>query len=86
MKTVTQSSSKQTTRIQSNKTQVHFNSVGCPFISATCFGLYVGHHQARQYENHKKEDTIRIAGVPFFAVTIFITFYNFKTNLIKVFT
>ena len=79
MKTATHNSSKQTKRIQSNKTQVYFNSIGCTFISAICFGLYVGHLQACQYKNHKKEDTIRISGVPFLSQY----FYNVKTQNIS---
>jgi len=64
MTTVTNNSSKQTTHIQSKKTQVYFNSVSCTYMSATCFGLYLGHPQAHQYNNHTKEYTIRISGAP----------------------
>jgi len=39
-------SDKQTTPVQSNKTQV----LNCPHMRATCFGLYLGHPPAYQYK------------------------------------
>jgi len=51
---------KQTTFIQYNTTQVHFNSVDYPYMYAAHIGLYLGHPQACQYTNHTKEDTIKI--------------------------
>jgi hypothetical protein len=48
--------SEQTTLIQFNTTLVYFNTTGYLYISATCFGLYLGHPQACQYKNHTKED------------------------------
>jgi len=51
------STTKQTTLIQPNTTQVYFNLVTYTYMLATCFGLYLGHPQARQYKNHTKEDT-----------------------------
>jgi len=54
---------KQTTLIQSNTTQVYFNSVDYPYMYATCFELYLGHTQASQYKNHTKEDILKISCV-----------------------
>jgi hypothetical protein len=36
---------KQTTLIQSNTTQIYFNSLVFSYMCATCFGLYLGHSQ-----------------------------------------
>jgi hypothetical protein len=52
---------KQTALIQSNTTQVYFNSTGYSYMCATCFDLYVRQLQACQYKNHAKEDNIRIS-------------------------
>jgi hypothetical protein len=30
-----------------------------PYMYAACFGPFSGHHQACQYKNHLKEDTIK---------------------------
>ena len=30
-----------------------------PYMYATCFGLYLGHPQACQHQNHTKQDTIK---------------------------
>ena len=53
---------KRTARIQSNTTQVCFNSTGCPYMHAACCGLYLGSPQACQYKNHTKEDTKGLKG------------------------
>jgi len=45
---------EQTTLIQSNTTQAYFNSTGYLYMSATYFGLYVGHPQACQYKKPYK--------------------------------
>jgi hypothetical protein len=37
-----------TTLIQSNTTQVYFNSAGYLYMSATCFVMYLGHPQTFQ--------------------------------------
>jgi hypothetical protein len=55
-----QKHNKQTTFIQSNTTQVYFNSVDYPYMYAACFGLYLGHPQASQYNHRTKEDTIKL--------------------------
>ena len=44
----------QTTFIQSNTTHVYFNSINYPYMQVTCFGLYLGHPEACQYENRTK--------------------------------
>jgi len=54
----------QSTYIQSNTTQVYFNSVNYLYMSATCFSMYLGHPQSCKYKNSTKEDTIRISGAP----------------------
>jgi len=46
---------EQITLIQSNATQVCFNSAGCPYIFAACFGLYLGHPQVCQHKNYKRK-------------------------------
>jgi hypothetical protein len=46
--------------IQSNTTQVYFNSLCYLYMCATCFDLYLGHPQACQYNNLTNEDEIRI--------------------------
>jgi hypothetical protein len=51
--------SKQTKLIQPNTTQVYFNLTGYPYMCATCFSMYLDHHQACQYRNHTKEETLR---------------------------
>ena len=51
---------KQASLMQSNTTQTDFNSVGYPYMSATCFSMYLGHPQSHKYKNSTKEDTIRI--------------------------
>jgi hypothetical protein len=80
MAAVTHNSSKQTTLIRSNKTQVYFNSVGYRYMYAACFGLYLGQPQACQYKNLTKEDTIWISGVPFYSHSIILNhkIYNIK--------
>ena len=51
---------KYITLIQSNTTQVYFN-LNCNFyMSATYFGLYLGHLQACQHKNLTKEGKINI--------------------------
>jgi len=47
-------SGKQTTRIQSNTTQVNV------YMYGTFFSLYLGYHQAFQYKNHTMEDTVKM--------------------------
>jgi len=44
--------------MQSDTTEVNFNSNCYLYICATRFGLYLGHPQACQYKNLTKEDTI----------------------------
>jgi hypothetical protein len=51
---------RKTALIHSDTTQVYFNSVGCLYTCAACFGLYLDHHQVCQYKILTKEDTIRI--------------------------
>jgi len=53
---------KQTTFVQSNKTQVYFNQFNCPHMYATCFSVYLGRLQACQYKEHIWEDTMKIQG------------------------
>jgi len=55
-----QKHNKQTTFVQSNTTQVYFNSIDYPYMYAAFSGLYLGHPQASQYSNHMKEDTIKL--------------------------
>ena len=43
--------------IQSNTTHVCVNSDSCLYMSATCFGLYLGHIQVCQYKNGTKEES-----------------------------
>ena len=67
---------EQTTLLQSNTKQVYFNSVVHPLMYATCFGLHLDHPQKCQYKSIKKEDKIKVYGVPFLQS---LYFYNFKT-------
>jgi len=48
------------TTLQSNITQVYFNSISYSYMYAACFGLYLDHPPACQHKDHTKEDTIRI--------------------------
>ena len=60
----------QSTLVQSNITQVYFNSVCYIYMCATCFDMYLGHPQACQYENLKR--TIqRESKVPVFYIHYF---------------
>ena len=45
-----QNHNKQTTFIQSNTTQIYFNSVDNPYMYAACFGLYLGHPQTESIQ------------------------------------
>jgi hypothetical protein len=67
---------KQTALIHSDTPQVYFNSVGCLYTRATCFGLYLGHHQVCQYKTLTKEDTIRIDGAPFLQSIFIMSKHN----------
>jgi hypothetical protein len=55
---------KQTTFVQSNKTQVYFNQFNCPHMYATHFSLYLGYLQACQYKEYTWEDTMKIQLAP----------------------
>jgi len=44
--------------VHSNTTQDYFSRLNCPDRYGTCFGLYLGHPQARQYQAHIQEDKI----------------------------
>jgi hypothetical protein len=44
---------------QSNTTHVYFSSIGYPYMSATCFDLYLGHPQVCQYKILTKECVMR---------------------------
>jgi hypothetical protein len=46
--------------LYSNRTPVYLYSVCYPYVFATCFGLYLGHSQACQYQNFTEEDTVEI--------------------------
>ena len=52
--------SEQTKLIWFNTTQFYFSSVGYLDMHATCFGMYLSHRQAWQYEKLIEEDTRRI--------------------------
>ena len=53
------------------RTQVYYNSNCCLDMRATCFDLYLGHLQVRQYKNLAKKNIIKILRGPFLTVTIF---------------
>ena len=46
--------------MQSDTTQVYYNSICYLYMFATCFDLYLGHPHAYQYKKLKKEDIIKI--------------------------
>jgi len=55
-----QKHNKQTTFVQSNTTQVYFNSIDYPYMYAAFFGLYLGYPQVSQYSNRRKKDTMKL--------------------------
>jgi len=70
---------KQATLIQPSTTQVYFNSVGCPYMYAACFGLYLGHRQICQYQNKNLEFIVSS-----FVCTLFL--FQLDTLLFFLFT
>ena len=55
--------------------QFYYNSNCCLDTCATCFDLYLGHFQARQYKNFTKRNVIKFLSGPMLTVAIF----NVKT-------
>jgi hypothetical protein len=55
-KTMLQNSCPQATIIQSNTTQLSFNSTGYHYMHATCFVLHSAHPRACQHKLHTEED------------------------------
>jgi len=63
---------------QSDTVQVYFNSDGYTYMYATCFGLYLGHPQARQHKNRNRKMQQGSTGFIFYSHY----FYNIKTQKI----
>jgi len=50
-------------------------------MCATCFGLYLGHHQACQYKNFIKENGVKSDGQSVQCTNLLILFINELQNL-----
>jgi hypothetical protein len=67
---------EQNTLRQSNKTGLFWFKL-CLYTCATCFGLYLGHNQACQYENPTKEEIIKSKWPFVQSLFIFIYIYTY---------